>query len=105
VQRPAAAPVPSEPPPILAAMLRRGEALLATGDISGARRFFERGASLGSGAAARAMAETFDPATLASRNIRGLQPEPAQALQWYRRAEELGATDLAPRITRLESAR
>lgn len=98
-------PVPSEPPPILAAMLRRGEALLATGDISGARRFFERGASLGSSAAARAMAETFDPATLANRNTRGLQPDPVQAVQWYRRAEELGATDLAPRISRLEAAR
>ncbi|HZH45154.1 MAG TPA: hypothetical protein VEY31_00825 [Roseococcus sp.] len=97
--------LPTEPPPILAAMLRRGEALLATGDISGARRFFERGAAMGSAAAARALAETFDPATLASRNTRGLQPDPAQALQWYRRAEELGATELAPRIARLEATR
>jgi len=56
-------------------------------------------------AEARALAETFDPATLASRNTRGLQPDPAQALQWYRRAEELGATELAPRIARLETAR
>ena len=100
-----AASLPTEAAPILAAMLRRGDALLATGDISGARRFFERGATLGSAAAARAMAETFDPATLASRNTRGLQPDPAQALQWYRRAEELGASELAPRIARLEAAR
>jgi TPR repeat protein len=51
------------------------------------------------------MAETYDPATLANRNTRGLQPDAAQAVHWYRRAEELGATDLASRITRLESAR
>jgi TPR repeat protein len=90
---------------MVTAMLRRGEALLATGDISGARRFFERAAASGSAPAARAMAETFDPEILVARGARGLQPDAAAALQWYRRAAELGATDVSSQITRLEATR
>ena len=51
-------------PAALAALLRRGEALLAIGDVSGARRFFERVAEAGDAAGARAMGRTYDPAVL-----------------------------------------
>ncbi|MBO1073439.1 SEL1-like repeat protein [Roseomonas marmotae] len=104
-----AAPAPPPPaartpadPAMLTAMMRRGEALLALEDVSGARRFFERAAGMGSGPAAQVLAETYDPQTLAARGVRGLQPDPAAALLWYRRAAQLGAP-VQSRITALES--
>ncbi len=98
-----ALPRPSPVAPLTLAMLRRGEALFAAGDISGARRFFERAAAAGNAAAARAMAETYDPRVLAGLGVRGLVPDRAAALDWYRRAAALGATDVAARIATLEA--
>lgn len=82
---------------------RRGEALAALGDISGARRFLERAAAAGSGAAALAMAESFDPQKLAARGVIGLPPDRSAALTWYRHALALGVAEAAPPIARLEA--
>ena len=90
----------------LAIMLRRGEALLAIGDVSGARRFFERAAASGSAAAAKAIAETYDPYLLETQRAGGRSPDHAAALAWYRLAAALGAArEVAPAIARLEAAR
>jgi TPR repeat protein len=86
-------------------MLRRGQALIEIGDISGARRFFQRAADGGSAAAAQAMAETHDPRILARRGVIGLAPDREAALSWYRRALDLGAPEAASRITSLEAER
>jgi hypothetical protein len=83
-------------PALLATMLRRGEALLEIGDISGARRFLERAAEGGSAAAARALAETYDAALLARRGAVGITPDPAAAAAWYRRAELLRRAEADP---------
>ena len=97
---------PAIDPGQIAVMLRRGQALLAVGDISGARRFFERAAAGGSAAAARAIAETYDPRILAEQRALGPVPDQAAALAWYRRAAALGAAqEVAPAIVRLEAAR
>jgi TPR repeat protein len=85
-------------------LLRRGHSLLELGDISGARRFLERAEAGGSAEAARALAETYDPRTLAGFRTRGLQPDPLAALAWYRRAAALGAA-VGPQIAALESSR
>lgn len=102
-----AAPAPvaqaTQDPAVLSALLRRGEQLLAIGDVSGARRFFERAANGGSGQAALAMGQTFDPAGLAAIGARGIPPDRAAALSWYRRAAALGEADAAPRIAALEA--
>jgi TPR repeat protein len=103
-----AAPIVTGPPasataPMTLALLRRGEALLAGGDISAARSFFERAAAAGNANAARAMAETYDPRVLAGLGVRGLVPDRAAALEWYRRAAALGAPDAAARIAALEA--
>jgi hypothetical protein len=87
---------------IVSTMMRRAEALLSLGDISGARRFLERAEAAGSARAAVALAETYDPATLSALQTRGLQPDPAAALAWYRRAAARGAS-VAPRIQALEA--
>ncbi|MDI3307911.1 MAG: hypothetical protein QJR07_12490 [Acetobacteraceae bacterium] len=78
-------------PAFIAALMRRGEALLAIGDISGARRFYERAAEAGSPEAAFAMGRTHDPSELAAMGARGIQPDPEAAAAWYRRAEALRA--------------
>jgi len=99
----AARPVASMSPAEIEAARRRGEALAAVGDISGARRFLERAALAGSGEAALAMAESFDPQKLAARGVIGLSPDRAAALNWYRHALALGVAEAAPRIARLET--
>jgi TPR repeat protein len=77
--------------------------LLALGDISGARRFLVRAAEGGSGPAAQALAETYDPRLLRERGVVGLAPDRAAALAWYRRAAALGAPEAAARIAILEA--
>jgi hypothetical protein len=103
----AAAPVTTPPPPAASpaaiAMLRRGEALLAIGDISAARRFLERAAAGGSGAAALALAGTYDPRGLAQLGARGIPPDPAQARAWYQRALVLGETAARDRMATLDA--
>jgi TPR repeat protein len=93
------------PPAVIGAMLLRGEALLALGDISGARRFFERAAASGNGPAALAMGGTYDPGVLATIGARGIAPDRAVALTWYRRAQALGEPRAAERIATLEASR
>ena len=90
---PAPARRPQADPAALAALLRRGDALLALGDVSGARRFYERAAEAGSAAGARAAGRTHDPAVLAGLGVRGIRPDPAAAAEWYRRAEALAAQE------------
>jgi TPR repeat protein len=89
---------------MVAALVRRGEALLAIGDISGARRFFERAAQSGSAAAALAMGGTFDPRVLAQLGARGIAPDRAAARTWYQRAAALGEAEAAARISALDSS-
>jgi TPR repeat protein len=94
-----------DPPAVVGAMLLRGEALLAIGDISGARRFFERAAASGNAAAAFAMGGTYDPGLLATIGARGITPDAPAALAWYRYAATLGETRAAGRIAALEGSR
>jgi TPR repeat protein len=92
-------------PALRAAMLRRGQSLIAIGDISGARLFLERAALGGSSEAAMALAETYDPGRLVLLGVIGLPADPAAALSWYRRAHALGAPEAAARIATLEGPR
>jgi TPR repeat protein len=96
-------PPPPADPRLTATLLRRGTSLLAIGDISGARRFLERAANERSAEAARLLAETYDPNTPPGLQTRGLQPDRAAALRWYRRAAALGASVDRP-IAALEAA-
>jgi TPR repeat protein len=73
----------------LAALMRRGEALLAVGDVSAARRFFERAAEAGSAPAALALARTYDAGELARLGARGIAPDAAAADRWQARARQL----------------
>jgi len=72
-------------------LVRRGEGLLAQGDVAGARLFFGRAAADGDPRGATGMARTFDPETLRKLRVLGIRPDPEQAAQWYARSKVMQA--------------
>jgi hypothetical protein len=91
---------PRSPAPV-ALLLARGDELLAISDVSSARLFFARGAAQGNTQAMTAMASTYDPLMLASRNVRNVHPEPRRAISWYRRAAAAGDATAEGRLRAL----
>lgn len=89
---PAASPLP---PTVLAVLLDRGAAMLATGDISAARLLYKRAADSGSALAAAEIGKTYEPTFLANRRAVGIQADPTVAAGWYRRALSLRGTKAA----------
>jgi curved DNA-binding protein CbpA len=78
-------------------LLRQGERYAAEGNIAVARQYFVRATDLGLAIAATKMAETFEADVLARRGVHGVKPDPAQAVNWRRRALELDARQSEPR--------
>jgi hypothetical protein len=109
VQPPPASPprpatvAPATSPEMLQVLIRRGDEMMAVGDISAARRLYERAAAAGSGRAATAAGRTYDPEFLASIGARGIAGEPAVARSWYQKAAELGDEEGRARLSRLGS--
>ena len=117
-RRPSAAPaVPPAPPNATAAteprrsislsqdeiafLLKRGQALLAAGDIASARLILTRIADTGNAEAAFTLAGTFDASVLASLYIVGVQSDPEMARAWYSKAAELGSLEADKRLQAL----
>lgn len=96
---------PSEtlPPGVVAALLTRGDAMLALGNVSAARLLYERAALAGSAIAAAATARTYDPEVLTSLGAIGIRGDAAAAANWYRRAVAMGETASAEPLRRLEA--
>jgi hypothetical protein len=90
-------------PEIVAVLLARGDALLATGDIVAARLMYERVAESNSATAAVALGMTYDPRFLAQIGVRGIAADPQRATIWYRRASALGSIVATRLLTRLEA--
>jgi hypothetical protein len=76
-----------------AALVSRGDAMLAIKDISAARVFYEYAAYAGNARAALALAETYDVDFLNQLDAVGPKPDPAMAADWYRKAAALGDRD------------
>lgn len=93
-------PALSSPPMAMLAetMMRRADALLQRGDISGARLLYERAAAAGSGDAAMTMGKTFDATFLARIGVTRMSADPAMAMSWYRRAAALGNAEAGARL-------
>src|SRR5262249_17307694 len=87
----------------IAALVRRGDGFLTSGDITSARLFYERAADAGSGRAAMQLGATFDPVILGYVRARSGLADPAQALSWYRRARDLGMLEADQRIKQFET--
>jgi hypothetical protein len=104
VPRPASAAPPLSATEI-AALVERGDAFLAAGDIASARLFFERAADAGDGRAAMRMAFTFDAAFLERAGLRSLRNDPERAAFWYRRARDLGIGKAEPPLGGDETSR
>jgi hypothetical protein len=86
----AAAP---EPQPLAAAipdLLARGDERLRSGDVVTARLFYERAYDAGNARGAVMMGATYDSKFLASIGVYGLRGNDRTAMEWYRRASELG---------------
>jgi hypothetical protein len=88
--KPAAAPPAVLAQQEIATLMARGDQLLATGDVAGARLFYERAAEGGSAPAATAAGKTYDPLFLAEANARFVRGDPVAAARWYRKASAGG---------------
>ena len=74
----------------LAALLKRGDELMASGDLAAARLVLQRAADAGDARAAWTLAGTYDPVVLEKLRVHGLAPNVAKARSWYERAKQLG---------------
>ena len=91
----AASPLPPEE---AASLLKRGQDLLAAGDIASARLMLTLVAEAGNAEACVILAGTFDPTVLAKLRAVGVQGDPAKARAWYGRATELGSKEAGQRL-------
>jgi len=76
-----------------AALLKRGNELVLSGDLAAARLVLRRAAEAGNARAAFALAGTYNPITLGKLQVHGLSPDLAIARHWYEKAKELGSPD------------
>ena len=90
-------------PGIVAILISRGDALLATGDVTAARLMYRRAADTQSIAGALAMGMTFDPKVLAQIGVQGLSADTQLAALWYQRAATLGSSDAVRLLRQLRS--
>jgi hypothetical protein len=94
----------SEEATLTADLIAHGNKMVGVGYFPGARAYFGRAAEAGSGDAALAMGETYDPDFIAKMGAQGIKPEPDQAIAWYERARALGAAGVADKIAALKLA-
>jgi TPR repeat protein len=101
-------PQPSLPPAVDAQptadftmLVRRGDQLLATGDIASARRFYERAAESGDALALCGLGKSYDPLFLRQLATRGVPPDAAKAATWYRKAAGAGSIEASVRLEQL----
>jgi hypothetical protein len=110
---PSAIPAPSPPaetvrtldPREVAALIRRGQDLLASGDVQSARLLLLRGAEARDARAALLVGTTYDPALLRQIGADGPLADTAQARTWYQRAKEWGEPDAQRKLEALALSR
>jgi hypothetical protein len=71
-------------------LIRKGDALMQTGDILAARQFYLRAFGLKEPVAAYGVGQTYDPAIYAKYKIKGLSADAQQAAEWYGKAAAVG---------------
>jgi hypothetical protein len=103
-QQPVASPGPpvaarAEPPVReinpneVAGFVRRGQELLASGDLQAARLLLLRAAQAHDAHAALLLGKSFDPILSKQFGMADAEPDLAQARNWYQKAEEWGASE------------
>jgi hypothetical protein len=89
----------------IAILVKRGNDLLADGDIAAARLLLRRAAEAGSAEGALALGTTFDPVALQRIGAIGAVADLAKARRWYQRAAELGSSTASQQLAGLADAR
>jgi TPR repeat protein len=109
---PSAMPVPpraevvrSLDPREVAALIKRGQDLLASGDVQSARLLLMRGAEARDARSALLVGTTYDPALLRQIGADGPLADAAQARTWYQRAKEWGEPDAQRKLEALALSR
>ena len=105
VAPPQAETVRSLDPREVAALIRRGQDLLASGDVQSARLLLMRGAEARDARAALLVGTTYDPALLRQIGADGPLADIAQARIWYQRAKEWGEPDAQRKLEALALSR
>ena len=82
-------------------LLKRGDAMLALGDLAAARLLYERAAAAGDSRGAIGVGRTYDPKVLLQIGARGIQADPDRAAAWYHKAQDLGDTTAAAQLRQL----
>ncbi len=95
---------PTMPAAQLDDIFRRGEAMLARGDVQAARALYRRAAMANSAAAATVVGKTYDPTFLAGIGATKVKGAVSRAVTWYRRAAELGDREGRERLLQLRSS-
>ena len=103
--QPQAETVRSLDPREVAALIRRGQDLLASGDVQSARLLLMRGAEARDARAALLVGTTYDPALLRQIGADGPLADIAQARTWYQRAKEWGEPDAQRKLEALAASR
>ena len=85
----------------IAALIKRGQDFVRNRDFSSARLLLKRAAEAGSAAALSLLGETFDPLVLQQFGEIGVQPDLAQARDWYERAARLGSDAASQRLAKI----
>ena len=73
-------------------LLVKAQELMNQGDVASARQFYLQASGLGNAKGTFGVARTYDPKTFAELKIEGLQPDPAKADEWYKKAAAAGIT-------------
>jgi hypothetical protein len=99
-----AEPIRELSPNEIAALVRRAQELLASGDLQGARVQLMRAADAHDARAALLLAKTFDPIALRQFSVAADPgPDLAQARNWYQRAREWGSPEAQRQLDALAS--
>jgi TPR repeat protein len=88
-------------PDAIAAFLKRGEDLIASGDFAAARMLLLRAAEVRDPKAALLLAATFDPIILQRTGAYGVVPDVPSAQHWYEKAKEFGSEEASRRLEML----
>jgi hypothetical protein len=89
----------------VAALIKRGQDLLAGGDVQSARLLLMRGAEARDARSALLVGTTYDPAMLRQIGADGPMADAAQARIWYQRAKEWGEPDAQRKLEALALSR
>ncbi|WP_342733022.1 hypothetical protein [Bradyrhizobium sp. B117] len=92
-------------PKEISGLVKRGQDLLTSGDVSAARLLLLRAAEAGDARAALLVARTYDPNVLKQLGASGPLADLAQARNWYQRAKEWGDPEAQRQLDTLTPAR